>query len=46
MIYPARERWGYGLKEIGAAWGGLNYSCDPLYGELGQGINADESFPP
>ena len=22
----ARERWGYALKEIGAAWGGLKYS--------------------
>ena len=25
-IYLARERWGYALKEIGSAWGGLKYS--------------------
>ena len=25
-IYVARERWGYALKEIGSAWGGLKYS--------------------
>ena len=40
------ERFMAPMQKIGAAWGGLKYSCDPQYGECGQGVNEDESFPP